>query len=59
MKVGELYRSFPDKAYRILRVGKDVVRYYSETDAAQREDSRIQWDVDIDQGRVVLVEKVR
>ena len=57
MKVGELYRSFPGKAYRILHVGKATVRYYSETDAAQREDSRIQWDLDIDLGRVVLAEK--
>ena len=57
MKAGELYRSSPDKTYRILRVGKATVRYYSESDAAQREDSRIQWDVDIDLGRVVLVEK--
>lgn len=59
MKVGELYRSHPGKAYRILRVGKDVVRYYSETDAARREDSRIQWEVDIDLGRVVLDETAK
>ena len=59
MKAGELYRSFPGKTYRILHVGKDVVRYYSESDAAQREDSRIQWDVDVDLGRVILVEKAK
>lgn len=54
MKVGELYRATPGKTYRILHVGTDTVRYYSEADESQREDSRIQWELDIETGRVIL-----
>ncbi len=57
MKRGETYQAGPRQRYRILSVGKDVVRYWSEADETVRESSRIQWELDIEWRRVVLAGK--
>ncbi len=53
MKSGEVYQAGPRRRYHILEVGKAVVRYYSEADEAVRQSSRIQWELDVEWGRLV------